>query len=105
MKRLPIALAVAAFALVGATGAFATDPKIDGIAVTQTVIASATTQQRDSATTAWPARRSADLNADDPAHVTQTVNADDNTNTASGNGSEACQAFGRSALARALCSK
>jgi hypothetical protein len=92
MKRLPIALAVAAFALVGATSAFATGPKIDGV-VTQTVTAERninTATGNDSvAHQAFGV-----INADVSGTVNQTVNANDNVNTAQGNGSQACQAFG-----------
>jgi hypothetical protein len=92
MKRFPIAVAVAAFALVSATSAFAQGIKIDGT-VTQTVTAERNTNAalgNDSV-----ARQAFGvLNADVAGTVDQTVNANDNTNTAEGNGSEACQTFG-----------
>ena len=102
MKRFPIALAVAAFALVG-TSAFAQGIKIDGT-VTQTVTAERninTAVGNDSV-----ARQAFGvLNADVAGNVTQTVNANDNTNTAQGNGSEACQAFGVIGSLENVCSE
>ena len=92
MKRLPVALAVAAFALVSASSAFATGPKIDGTVV-QTVTAE---RNINTATGNDSVARQAFgvLNADVAGNVNQTVNANDNTNTAQGNGSEACQQYG-----------
>ncbi len=92
MKRFPIAVAVAAFALMGASSAFATGPKIDGI-VTQTVTAE---RNNNTATGNDSLARQAFgvLNADVSGTVTQTLTATDNNNTAQGNGSQACQAFG-----------
>ena len=92
MKRFPIALAVAAFTLVSASGAFAGGIKIDGT-VTQNVNADRNTNTalgQDSV-----ARQVFGvIDADVSGTVEQNVNANDNTNLAEGQGSEACQAFG-----------
>ncbi len=92
MKRFPIALAVAAFTLVSAAGAFAQGIKIEGD-VTQSVTAERNTNTaigQDSV-----ARQVFGvINADVSGTVEQNVNANDNTNLAEGQGSEACQAFG-----------
>jgi hypothetical protein len=92
MKRFPIAVAVAAFALMGASSAFATGPKIDGV-VTQTVDAE---KNNNTATGNGSLARQVfgTINADVSGTVTQTVTAKENNNTAQGNDSEACQAFG-----------
>ena len=93
MKRLPLAFAVAAFALVSASSAFATDElKIDGT-VKQNVNADRnvnTALGNDSV--ARQAFGVVDANV--AGTVEQNVNAFENTNTAEGHGSEACQTFG-----------
>jgi hypothetical protein len=92
MKRLPIALAVAVFALMGASSAFATGPKIDG-----TVVQSVTADQNTNTATgndSFARQAFGVINADVSGNVNQTLDASNNTNNAQGNGSEACQAFG-----------
>ena len=93
MKRFPIAFAAAAFALVSATSAFATDAlKIEGV-VNQNVNADRnvnTALGQDSV-----ARQLFGVvDANVSGTVNQNVNAFDNTNTAEGQRSEACQTFG-----------
>jgi hypothetical protein len=93
MKRFPIALAVAAFALVSAGSAFADGGiKIDGT-VTQSITADNNTNTAQG-NESFARQVFGVINADVAGSVDQNVNANNNTNLAEGEGSEACQAFG-----------
>jgi len=106
MKRLPIAVAVAAFALMGATSAFATDPlKIDGTVV-QTITAERNTNLATGTdSVARQAFGIVDADVGASGSVDQTVTATDNSNTADGTGAEACQVAGAIGSLDELCSK
>jgi hypothetical protein len=95
MKRLPIALAVAAFALMGATGAYAANVKINGSTVNQSV--NATNNSNSASGKEAVAKQSIGRISDAEitgSTVNQNVSAANNSNSASGAGSVACQDIG-----------
>jgi len=93
MKRLPIALAVAAFTLVGATSAYA-DPEINGVAVNTTVANGNTNAAIGLLSEARQAIGT--INGDTQVNgvLSNTTVANGNTNAAIGLLSEACQTVG-----------
>lgn len=93
MKRFPIAVAVAAFALMSATSAFA-DPQVNGVALNTTV---ATANANVSAGIDTTARQAIGvINGDTQVNgvLANTTVATANANVAAGAFSEACQAIG-----------
>ena len=104
MKRFPIAVAVAAFALVSATGAFATEPlKIDGTVIQNVTAERNTNYASGNESVARQAFGVVDADVGESGYVEQNVNAYDNTNTADGTGAEACQVAGAIGSLDELC--
>ena len=93
MKRFPIALAAAAFTLIGATSAFA-DPEINGVAVNTTVANGNTNAAIGLLSEARQAIGVINGDTEVNGVLTNTTVANGNTNAAIGLLSEACQAVG-----------
>ena len=93
MKRFPLALAVAAFTLVGATSAYA-DPEINGVALNTTVANGNTNAAIGLLSEARQAIGV--INGDTQVNgvLANTTVANGNTNAAIGLLTEACQAVG-----------